>query len=69
MSAFLESGRSDRQKLGEIKVRFRPEADLVDLVEARRYGNLSGISSNRDTYHFIFFDAQSRSLASLLPFL
>ena len=27
MSAFPESGRSDRQKLGEIRVRFRPEAD------------------------------------------
>jgi len=26
MSAFPESGRSDRQKLGEIKVRFRPQA-------------------------------------------
>jgi hypothetical protein len=28
MSAFPESGHSDRQKLGEIRVRFRPEADL-----------------------------------------
>jgi len=27
MSAFPESGRSDRQKLSEIDVRFRPEAD------------------------------------------
>jgi len=26
MTAFPESGRSDRQKLGEIKGRFRPEA-------------------------------------------
>ena len=26
MSAFPESGRSDRKKLGEIKVRFRPQA-------------------------------------------
>ncbi len=26
MSAFLQSGRSDRQKLGQIRVRFRPEA-------------------------------------------
>jgi len=26
MSAFPESGRSDQQKLGEIKVRFRPKA-------------------------------------------
>ncbi len=28
MSAFPESGRSDRWKLGQIKVRFRPEADI-----------------------------------------
>jgi len=28
MSAFPESGRSDRQKLGEIRVRLRPEADV-----------------------------------------
>ncbi len=28
MSAFLQSGRSDQQKLGEIKVRFRPRADI-----------------------------------------
>jgi hypothetical protein len=28
MSAFLQSGRSDHQKLSEIKVRFRPEADI-----------------------------------------
>ncbi len=28
MSAFPESGRSDRQRLGEIRVRFRPEADI-----------------------------------------
>jgi hypothetical protein len=28
MSAFPESGRSDRQKLGEIRVRFRPRADV-----------------------------------------
>ena len=26
MSAFLQSGRSDHQKLSEIKVRFRPKA-------------------------------------------
>ena len=31
MSAFLHSGRSDRQKLGEIKVRFRPEADFLPV--------------------------------------
>ncbi len=30
MSAFLQSGRSDRQKLGEIRVRFRPIA-VVDI--------------------------------------
>jgi len=29
MSAFPESGRSDRQKLGEIRVRFRPQADMT----------------------------------------
>jgi len=34
MSAFPESGRSDRQKLGEIRVRFRPEADLHKCAEA-----------------------------------
>jgi len=28
MSAFPESGRSDRQKLGDIRVRFRPGADV-----------------------------------------
>jgi len=28
MSAFLQSGRLDWQKLGEIRVRFRPEADM-----------------------------------------
>ena len=30
MSAFPESGRSDRQKFGEIKVRFRPGAAVRD---------------------------------------
>ncbi len=28
MSAFLQSDGSDRQKLGEIRVRFRPGADI-----------------------------------------
>jgi len=28
MSAFPESGRSDRQKSGENRVRFRPKADI-----------------------------------------
>ncbi len=28
MSPFPESGRSDRRKFGEIRVRFRPEADI-----------------------------------------
>jgi len=31
MSAFPESGRSDRQKLGEIRVRFRPEAASASI--------------------------------------
>ncbi len=31
MSAFLQSGRSERQNLPEIRVRFRPEADIVGL--------------------------------------
>ncbi len=29
MSAFLQSGRSERQNLREIRVRFRPEADMA----------------------------------------
>ncbi len=29
MSAFPESGRSDHLKLSEIRVRFRPQADLA----------------------------------------
>ena len=28
MSAYLQSGRSNRWKSGEIRVRFRPEADV-----------------------------------------
>ncbi len=46
MSAFPESGRSDRQKSGEISVRFRPGADILNLyryctmalILARGYG-------------------------------
>ncbi len=34
MSAFLQSGRSERQNLREIRVRFRPEADLRDGQES-----------------------------------
>jgi hypothetical protein len=33
MSAFPESGRSDQQKLGEIRVRFRPEAVVQGINE------------------------------------
>ena len=33
MSAFIESGRSDRQKLGEIRVCFRPQADIREDLE------------------------------------
>ncbi len=31
MTAFPESGRSDHQILSEIKVRFRPKADVAEL--------------------------------------
>ena len=34
MSAFPEGGRSDRQKLSEIKVRFRPETDVKDCLRS-----------------------------------
>ena len=33
MSAFPKSGRSDRAKLGEIRVRFRPQADISEASE------------------------------------
>ena len=39
MSAFPESGRSDHQKLSEIKVCFRPRADLHDEKKPRRGGD------------------------------
>jgi len=38
MSAFLRSGRSDRQKLGQTRVRFRPGA-AIELILARRAAN------------------------------
>ncbi len=39
MSAFPESGRSDRQKLGENRVRFRPEAAIeLDQVATSQAG-------------------------------
>jgi hypothetical protein len=39
MSAFPESGRSDRQKLGEIRVRFRPEAAIPLLAAVQSDAN------------------------------
>ncbi len=33
MSAFPKSGRSDRQKLSEIDVRFRPKADVTKRLK------------------------------------
>jgi len=36
MSAFLQSGRSDHQESGEIRVRFRPEAAVKHLTRLRR---------------------------------
>jgi hypothetical protein len=51
MFAFPDSGRSDRQILGEIKVRFRPEA------EVRRRSQLSLAES--------IWDANKRCLANL----
>jgi hypothetical protein len=32
MSAFLNSGRSDHQELGEINARFRPEAAVIAVM-------------------------------------
>ncbi len=44
MSAFPESGRSDREKLGEIRVRFRPIGD-VSAFNFRVGDQLSGIGT------------------------
>jgi len=37
MSAFPKSGRSDHWKMGKMKVRFRPEAAIFDVVLAARH--------------------------------
>ena len=39
MSAFPESGRSDQQKLGETKVRFRPQADIEISEDKLRHNH------------------------------
>ena len=43
MSAFLQSGRSDQQKLSQIRVRFRPEAAILDI---RGQLGLGGLEAN-----------------------
>ena len=55
MSAFPESGRSDQQKLGEIKVRFRPQAAVQPggLVGPPYSGGMACQYSNK----FIFFSS------------
>jgi len=37
MSAFPETGRSDQQKLGKIKVRFRPIADIDCAIDTSNF--------------------------------
>jgi hypothetical protein len=49
MSAFPESGRSDWQKLGEIKVRFRPQADVLIIQQIRMPEGISGQNDLRGT--------------------
>ncbi len=49
MSAFPESGRSDQQKLGEIKARFRPEAFVLVAPNRCASCHLDAQTSGKDS--------------------
>jgi len=62
MSAFPESGRSDRKKLGEIKVRFRPKAVVRDDLGSSQH------SLFRPTHQDSAPDFNSRALDVRIEF-
>ncbi len=49
MFAFPESGRSDQQKLGEIRVRFRPEAAVIASYDTAILPNRNAKSHGRNS--------------------